>query len=152
MQLQSFTDDPIYKDHHPMQVELIHTYAKVGPNAEPRFRDDCKFIPIFFLYFLLKHILEIQVQFQAWKPPKVMNFVYYQKNWLSIQNVSLLHIPAVRKITVNNSNIIHLLYNDSNWYAMYTNFCYTYVINMTHCTANVVNFPGFFKALVVSSE
>ena len=51
MQLQSFTDDPIYKDHHPMQVELIHTYAKVGPNAEPRFRDDCKFIPIFFLYF-----------------------------------------------------------------------------------------------------
>ena len=42
MQLQTFLDDPIYRDQHLLQIEVIRTFARVGPNAEPRFRDECK--------------------------------------------------------------------------------------------------------------
>lgn len=40
MQLQTFLDDPIYRDQHLLQIEVIRTFARVGPNAEPRFRDE----------------------------------------------------------------------------------------------------------------
>ncbi|XP_014675386.1 PREDICTED: lisH domain and HEAT repeat-containing protein KIAA1468 homolog isoform X2 [Priapulus caudatus] len=40
MQFQGFLDDPIYKDAHAMHVEVIHTLSRIGPNTEPRFRDD----------------------------------------------------------------------------------------------------------------
>ncbi|ELT88849.1 hypothetical protein CAPTEDRAFT_220556 [Capitella teleta] len=40
MQFQSFMDDPFYRDQHALHIELIRTFARVGPNAEPRFRDD----------------------------------------------------------------------------------------------------------------
>jgi hypothetical protein len=26
-----------------VNIELIHTLSRVAPNAEPRFRDDCKY-------------------------------------------------------------------------------------------------------------
>ncbi|XP_064641709.1 RAB11-binding protein RELCH homolog [Lineus longissimus] len=40
MQIQTFMDDPLYKDQHDLLVELIRTFARVGPNAEPKFRDE----------------------------------------------------------------------------------------------------------------
>ncbi|XP_076331644.1 RAB11-binding protein RELCH homolog isoform X1 [Tachypleus tridentatus] len=40
LQLQTFLDDPVYRDQHVLEIELIHTFARVGPNIEPRFRDD----------------------------------------------------------------------------------------------------------------
>ena len=42
LQFQSFLDDPGYADQQQMQLALIKTFARVGPNAEPRFRDECK--------------------------------------------------------------------------------------------------------------
>ena len=44
MQLQTFLDDPMYREEHCLHVELIGTFARVGPNAEPRFRDECELI------------------------------------------------------------------------------------------------------------
>ena len=43
MQFQSFLDDPMYTDQHALHVEVIRTFARVGPNAEPKFRDECKY-------------------------------------------------------------------------------------------------------------
>ncbi|ESO82885.1 hypothetical protein LOTGIDRAFT_108770 [Lottia gigantea] len=40
MQLQTFFDDPMYRDQHDMQVELIRTLAGVGANTEPKFREE----------------------------------------------------------------------------------------------------------------
>ncbi|KAK7505693.1 hypothetical protein BaRGS_00002964 [Batillaria attramentaria] len=43
MQLQTFFDDPVYRDHHAVLVELIRTLARCGPNAEPKFQDECEY-------------------------------------------------------------------------------------------------------------
>ena len=43
MQLESFMDEQSYKNEHKMHVELIRTLARVGPNTEPKTRDDCEF-------------------------------------------------------------------------------------------------------------
>ncbi|KAL3860033.1 hypothetical protein ACJMK2_010206, partial [Sinanodonta woodiana] len=40
MQLQTFLDDSMYRDEHALHVELLRTFARVGPNAEPKFRDE----------------------------------------------------------------------------------------------------------------
>ncbi|XP_047204927.1 RAB11-binding protein RELCH homolog isoform X5 [Girardinichthys multiradiatus] len=40
MQLASFLEDPQYQDQHSLHIEIIRTFGRVGPNAEPRFRDD----------------------------------------------------------------------------------------------------------------
>ncbi|XP_004467299.1 RAB11-binding protein RELCH isoform X3 [Dasypus novemcinctus] len=40
MQLASFLEDPQYQDQHSLQTEIIKTFGRVGPNAEPRFRDE----------------------------------------------------------------------------------------------------------------
>lgn len=40
MQFVTFMDDRMYRDEHEVNIELIRTLARVGPNAEPRFRDD----------------------------------------------------------------------------------------------------------------
>ncbi|XP_025114881.1 lisH domain and HEAT repeat-containing protein KIAA1468-like isoform X4 [Pomacea canaliculata] len=40
MQLQTFFDDPMYREHHAVLVELIRTLARCGPNAEPKFQDE----------------------------------------------------------------------------------------------------------------
>ncbi|XP_044149056.1 RAB11-binding protein RELCH isoform X2 [Bufo gargarizans] len=40
MQLASFLEDPQYQDQHSLQIEIIRTFGRVGPNAEPRFRDE----------------------------------------------------------------------------------------------------------------
>ncbi|MGH0145188.1 UNVERIFIED_CONTAM: hypothetical protein FKN15_033650 [Acipenser sinensis] len=42
MQLASFLEDPQYQDQHSLQMEIIKTFGRVGPNAEPRFRDECE--------------------------------------------------------------------------------------------------------------
>lgn len=42
MQLASFLEDPQYQDQHALHTEIIKTFGRVGPNAEPRFRDECK--------------------------------------------------------------------------------------------------------------
>lgn len=42
MQLASFLEDPQYQDQHSLHMEIIKTFGRVGPNAEPRFRDECK--------------------------------------------------------------------------------------------------------------
>ena len=49
MQLQSFMDDPIYQDQHGVHLELVRTFARVGPNAEPKFRDDCECYKITYI-------------------------------------------------------------------------------------------------------
>ncbi|KAM6900692.1 RAB11-binding protein RELCH homolog isoform 6-T6 [Xenentodon cancila] len=40
MQLASFLEDPQYQDQHSLHIEIIRTFGRVGPNAEPRFRDE----------------------------------------------------------------------------------------------------------------
>uniref|UniRef100_UPI00398F2259 RAB11-binding protein RELCH homolog isoform X2 n=1 Tax=Pristiophorus japonicus TaxID=55135 RepID=UPI00398F2259 len=40
MQLASFLEDPQYHDQHSLHMEIIKTLGRVGPNAEPRFRDE----------------------------------------------------------------------------------------------------------------
>ncbi|KAG8442483.1 hypothetical protein GDO86_011322 [Hymenochirus boettgeri] len=40
MQLASFLEDPQYQDQHSLQTEIIRTFGRVGPNTEPRFRDE----------------------------------------------------------------------------------------------------------------
>ncbi|KAK7881308.1 hypothetical protein WMY93_029717 [Mugilogobius chulae] len=42
MQLASFLEDPQYQDQHSLHMEIIRTFGRVGPNAEPRFRDECE--------------------------------------------------------------------------------------------------------------
>lgn len=42
MQLASFLEDPQYQDQYSLHTEIIKTFGRVGPNAEPRFRDECK--------------------------------------------------------------------------------------------------------------
>ncbi|KAK3746890.1 hypothetical protein RRG08_030301 [Elysia crispata] len=41
MQLQMFFDEQVYREEHAVHVELIRTLARCGPNAEPRFREEC---------------------------------------------------------------------------------------------------------------
>ena len=41
-QFQTFLDDPVYKEEYRLLEEVIITFGKVGPNAEPKFRDECK--------------------------------------------------------------------------------------------------------------
>ena len=43
MQFETFMDDPVYRDQHTLYIELIQMFARVAPNAEPRFREQCKF-------------------------------------------------------------------------------------------------------------
>lgn len=50
MQFVTFMDDRMYRDEHEVNIELIRTLARVGPNAEPRFRDDREYS---FFYFPL---------------------------------------------------------------------------------------------------
>ncbi|XP_042901909.1 RAB11-binding protein RELCH homolog [Parasteatoda tepidariorum] len=40
LQLQTFLDDQLYRDQHLLYVEVIKTFAKIGPNTEPKFRDE----------------------------------------------------------------------------------------------------------------
>ncbi|CAL1596811.1 unnamed protein product [Knipowitschia caucasica] len=40
MQLASFLEDPQYQDQHSLHMEIVRTFGRVGPNAEPRFRDE----------------------------------------------------------------------------------------------------------------
>uniref|UniRef100_A0A674AXI5 RAB11 binding and LisH domain, coiled-coil and HEAT repeat containing n=1 Tax=Salmo trutta TaxID=8032 RepID=A0A674AXI5_SALTR len=40
MQLVSFLEDPQYQDQHSLHMEIIRTFGRVGPNTEPRFRDE----------------------------------------------------------------------------------------------------------------
>ncbi|XP_078055986.1 RAB11-binding protein RELCH homolog isoform X1 [Mustelus asterias] len=40
MQLASFLEDPQYHDQHSLHMEIIKTFGRVGPNAEPKFRDE----------------------------------------------------------------------------------------------------------------
>uniref|UniRef100_A0A673GTW5 LisH domain and HEAT repeat-containing protein KIAA1468 homolog n=1 Tax=Sinocyclocheilus rhinocerous TaxID=307959 RepID=A0A673GTW5_9TELE len=40
MQLASFLEDPQYQDQHSLHMEIIKTFGRVGPNTEPRFRDE----------------------------------------------------------------------------------------------------------------
>ncbi|CAH1269897.1 KIAA1468 [Branchiostoma lanceolatum] len=40
MQFQQFLDDPQYREQHTLHVEIIRTFARIGPNAEPKFRDE----------------------------------------------------------------------------------------------------------------
>jgi hypothetical protein len=45
--LQTFLDDPIYREEHALHLELVSTFARVGPNAEQKFRDECMYIGLF---------------------------------------------------------------------------------------------------------
>ncbi|XP_059390450.1 RAB11-binding protein RELCH homolog isoform X7 [Carassius carassius] len=51
MQLASFLEDPQYQDQHSLHMEIIKTFGRVGPNAEPRFRDE----------FVLPHLHKLAV-------------------------------------------------------------------------------------------
>ncbi|XP_077503426.1 RAB11-binding protein RELCH homolog isoform X2 [Amblyomma americanum] len=52
MQLQSFLEDPQHRDDHSMQAEFIHMFASLGPNTEPRFRDE----------FILPHLANLAMR------------------------------------------------------------------------------------------
>ena len=41
LQFQSFLDDPIYEDEHAIHLEVVKTLADIGPNVEPKLRDEC---------------------------------------------------------------------------------------------------------------
>ncbi|KAM9703004.1 RAB11-binding protein RELCH-like isoform 2-T2 [Dama dama] len=40
MQLASFLEDTQYQDKYSLNKEIIKTFGRIGPNAEPRFRDE----------------------------------------------------------------------------------------------------------------
>ncbi|KAJ8336724.1 hypothetical protein SKAU_G00379440 [Synaphobranchus kaupii] len=40
MQLASFLEDPQYQDQHSLHMEVVRTFGRVGPNADPKFRDE----------------------------------------------------------------------------------------------------------------
>ncbi|XP_061111400.1 RAB11-binding protein RELCH homolog isoform X2 [Conger conger] len=40
MQLSSFLEDPQYQDQHALHMEVIRTFGRVGPNTDPKFRDE----------------------------------------------------------------------------------------------------------------
>ncbi|XP_067136954.1 RAB11-binding protein RELCH homolog [Centruroides vittatus] len=40
MQFQTFLDDPQYLNQHTFQIEIIRTFARVGSNIDPKYRDD----------------------------------------------------------------------------------------------------------------
>ncbi|XP_052281373.1 RAB11-binding protein RELCH homolog [Dreissena polymorpha] len=40
MQLQSFLDDPAYREEHALHLEVVATFTRVGPNAEQKFGDE----------------------------------------------------------------------------------------------------------------
>ena len=42
MQLQTFLDDPMYREEHDLHLELVAMFARIGPNAEQKFRDECE--------------------------------------------------------------------------------------------------------------
>lgn len=50
MQFQTFMDDPMYRDEYGVNIEILRTLARVGPNAEPRFRDECEY-KCYFIFF-----------------------------------------------------------------------------------------------------
>ena len=37
-------DDPGLKDNTDLQKNLLRTFARIMPNAEPKFREDCKYV------------------------------------------------------------------------------------------------------------
>ncbi|XP_030831289.1 RAB11-binding protein RELCH homolog isoform X1 [Strongylocentrotus purpuratus] len=39
-QFQTFLDDTNYTQEHALMVQVIHTLGKIGPNSEPKFRDE----------------------------------------------------------------------------------------------------------------
>lgn len=43
----------MYWDQHLLHVEVIRTFAKVGPNTEPKFRDECKILFLLLLITIL---------------------------------------------------------------------------------------------------
>lgn len=55
MQLQTFLDDPSYREEHTLHLELVATFARVGPNAEQKFRDECKLGVVYskFVFFYI---------------------------------------------------------------------------------------------------
>ena len=57
MQFQSFLDDPMYTDQHSLHVEVIRTFACVGPNAEPKFRDECEYDSVFLTAIVVARAL-----------------------------------------------------------------------------------------------
>lgn len=59
MQLASFLEDPVYQDQHSLHMEIIKTFGRVGPNAEPRFRDECKCDDFFFILFYFFFFLTV---------------------------------------------------------------------------------------------
>ncbi|XP_029838748.3 RAB11-binding protein RELCH homolog isoform X2 [Ixodes scapularis] len=52
LQLQTFLEDPQHRDNHCMQVEFIQMFASLGPNTEPRFRDE----------FILPHLAVLAIR------------------------------------------------------------------------------------------
>ncbi|KAK2149703.1 hypothetical protein LSH36_441g01057 [Paralvinella palmiformis] len=53
MQFQTFMDDPMYSNQHDLHLELVATFGRVGPNAEPRFRDESGYV---LSYTLLRRL------------------------------------------------------------------------------------------------
>ena len=41
MKLASFLEDLQYQDKYSLNTEIIKTFGRIEPNAEPRFRDEC---------------------------------------------------------------------------------------------------------------
>ncbi|CAN7991095.1 unnamed protein product [Ixodes hexagonus] len=52
LQLQTFLEDPQHRDNHCTQVEFIQMFASLGPNTEPRFRDE----------FILPHLAVLAIR------------------------------------------------------------------------------------------
>ena len=52
MQLQTFLDDPAYRQEHQLHMELVATFSRIGPNAEQKFRDECKCVYLSIFFFV----------------------------------------------------------------------------------------------------
>ena len=65
MQFQTFMDDPMYSNQHDLHLELVATLGRVGPNAEPRFRDECKSANyVYICLFTLKFLAFVHADFR----------------------------------------------------------------------------------------
>ncbi|XP_042164895.1 RAB11-binding protein RELCH homolog isoform X7 [Oncorhynchus tshawytscha] len=106
MQLASFLEDPQYQDQHSLHMEIIRTFGRVGPNTEPRFRDE------FVLPHLHKLALDNNAQtterkridiatqlFEAYSALScccVLHLLYHQRVFISEELMVNHFLPGLR--------------------------------------------------------
>ncbi|KAK2504524.1 hypothetical protein MC885_000114 [Smutsia gigantea] len=93
MQLASFLEDPQYQDQYSLHTEIIKTFGRVGPNAEPRFRDECK---LHFSTFFPEFLSKIKVKIFSEDLSCVKAFVYFYLSYTESWKCFILYTDYVR--------------------------------------------------------